>query len=62
MVGIKAKYQGKTFKGSYIKPEWDEVYTAGRSGETPMEYDYGMTITTIRNWRNIPMGERDWKG
>lgn len=63
MVAIKEKYKGKKMAGgTYIKDAWDEVYLSGRSGETPMEYDYGMTITTIRNWRNIPMGEKDWRG
>jgi len=60
-VKIKDRYAGKRFSGSYIKPKWDDIYTNGRSGETPMEYDYGMTISTIRNWRGIPIGERDWR-
>lgn len=63
MVAIKDKYKGLSLgEGTYIKPEWDDIYLNGRSGETPMEYDYGMTISTIRSWHNIPIGEYDWRG
>lgn len=63
MVGIKDKYQGKKMRGgTYIKPEWDEMYTSGRSGEDPMEYDYARTISVAYNWRGLALGERDWRG
>lgn len=63
MIAIKDKYQGKKLVGtSYIKSEWDDVYVSGRSGETPMEYDYARTITINYNWRGLAMGERDWRG
>lgn len=59
---IKDRYAGKRFSRSYIKPEWDDIYTNGRSGETPMEYDYARTITMNYNWRGLSLGERDWRG
>ena len=62
MATIKAKYQGKKLKGSYLKPAWDDIYVKGRSGETPMEYDYARTIVINYNWRGLAMGERDWRG
>lgn len=63
MVMVKSKYHGKKFAGgTYIKPEWDEVYTNGRAGEDPMEYDYARTICVNYNWRGLAVGERDWRG
>jgi hypothetical protein len=63
MVKLKDKFHGKTLaRGTYIKPTWDEIYLNGRSGETPMEYDYAMTTKVYYNWQGLAMGERDWRG
>ena len=63
MVRIKTKYQGKTFAGgSYIQPTWDDIYLDGRTGETPMEYDYARTAVVNYNRMGLAIGERDWRG